>query len=212
MQAYWLNSKYLSGSAYGFNQPIFLSLILKKWCKPYSAPGWWRSWMGSRAMHSTRSQSGRRCRDTFASLKKICHKNRLSFWQYVQDRVFGWHRIAPLAQWIFETTPTVATVPLHGPGSCLPGCQLALLWTNQRPRKARCSPPGLLPIKAVWVYPFDRHFRRVLCGWVCRSEANPEPCSRPGFLRSYLLSACSTSRARRMPENCQHADAGKKLR
>ena len=71
---------------------------------------------------------------------------------------------------------------------------------------------ALLPIKAVWVYPLDRHFRRVLCGWVCRSEANPEPCSRPGFLRSYLLSACSMSRARRMPENCQHADAGKKLR
>jgi len=64
---------------------------------------------------STRSQSGRRCRDTFASLKKTCRKNRLSFWQYLQDRVCGWHRIAPLAQWIFEATPTGAIVPIHGP-------------------------------------------------------------------------------------------------
>jgi hypothetical protein len=64
---------------------------------------------------STRSESGRRCRDTFASLKKTCRKNGLSFWQYVQDRVFGWHRIAPLAQWIFEATPTGAKVPVHGP-------------------------------------------------------------------------------------------------
>jgi len=62
---------------------------------------------------STRSESGRRCRDTFASLKKTCRKNGLSFWQYVQDRVFGWHRIAPLAQWIFEATPTAANVLVH---------------------------------------------------------------------------------------------------
>ena len=59
---------------------------------------------------STRSPSGRRCRDTFASLKKTCRKNGLSFWQYLEDRVFGWHRIALLGQWIFEATPT-ATVP-----------------------------------------------------------------------------------------------------
>lgn len=51
---------------------------------------------------STRSQAGRRCRDTFASLKKTCRKNGLSFWQYLQDRIFGWHRSAPLADWIFK--------------------------------------------------------------------------------------------------------------
>ena len=64
---------------------------------------------------STRSPSGRRCRDTFASLKKTCRKNGLSFWQYLKDRVFGWHRIPPLAQWIFEATPTGANVPLRDP-------------------------------------------------------------------------------------------------
>ena len=64
---------------------------------------------------STRSPSGRRCRDTFASLKKTCRKNGLPFWQYLKDRVFGWHRIPPLAQWIFEAPPTAATVPLRDP-------------------------------------------------------------------------------------------------
>ena len=59
---------------------------------------------------STRSSSGRRCRDTFASLKKTCRKNGLSFWQYLEDRIFGWHRIAPLGQWIFEGRPT-ASIP-----------------------------------------------------------------------------------------------------
>jgi hypothetical protein len=38
---------------------------------------------------STRSQSGRRCRDTFASLKKTCRKLSISFWQYLHDRIEG---------------------------------------------------------------------------------------------------------------------------
>jgi hypothetical protein len=38
---------------------------------------------------STRSQKGQCCRDTFASLKKTCRKNGLSFWQYLQDDIFG---------------------------------------------------------------------------------------------------------------------------
>ena len=32
---------------------------------------------------STRSESGRRCRDTFASLKKTCRKLGISFWEYL---------------------------------------------------------------------------------------------------------------------------------
>jgi hypothetical protein len=36
---------------------------------------------------STRSESGRRCRDTFTSLKKTCRKLGLSFWQYLKDRI-----------------------------------------------------------------------------------------------------------------------------
>ena len=37
----------------------------------------------------TRSDSGRRCRDTFASLKKTCRKMGLRFWDYLCDRVRG---------------------------------------------------------------------------------------------------------------------------
>lgn len=36
---------------------------------------------------STRSSEGRRCRDTFASLKKTCQKQGISFWDYLLDRV-----------------------------------------------------------------------------------------------------------------------------
>ncbi len=36
---------------------------------------------------STRSESGRRCRDTFTSLKKTCRKLDISFWNYLKDRI-----------------------------------------------------------------------------------------------------------------------------
>jgi len=35
----------------------------------------------------TRSEAGRRCRDTFTSLKKTCRKLGVRFWDYLQDRV-----------------------------------------------------------------------------------------------------------------------------
>jgi hypothetical protein len=38
---------------------------------------------------STRSDPGRRCRDTFTSLKKTCRKLGVRFWEYLQDRVSG---------------------------------------------------------------------------------------------------------------------------
>ena len=59
---------------------------------------------------STRSDDGRRCRDTFASLKKTCRKNEISFWEYLQDRLRGVGRIPPLARSIFEqASPSVQT-------------------------------------------------------------------------------------------------------
>jgi len=36
---------------------------------------------------STRSDEGRRCRDTFTSLKKTCLKLGVSFWEYLLDRI-----------------------------------------------------------------------------------------------------------------------------
>jgi len=38
---------------------------------------------------STRSETGRQCRDTFTSSKKTCRKLGISFWQYLQDRIEG---------------------------------------------------------------------------------------------------------------------------
>ena len=38
---------------------------------------------------STRSELGRRARDTFASLKKTCRRLGVNFWEYLQDRVRG---------------------------------------------------------------------------------------------------------------------------
>jgi len=45
----------------------------------------------------TRSDKGRRCRDTFASLKKTCRKQGLSFWRYLVDRISGENKIPLLS-------------------------------------------------------------------------------------------------------------------
>jgi hypothetical protein len=44
----------------------------------------------------TRSELGKRCRDSFASLKQTCRKLGLSFWDYLGDRIGGHHSILPL--------------------------------------------------------------------------------------------------------------------
>jgi Transposase IS66 family len=49
---------------------------------------------------STRSEDGRRCRDTFASLKKTCRKLGIRFWDYLQDRVRRLDKIPRLADLI----------------------------------------------------------------------------------------------------------------
>jgi hypothetical protein len=64
----------------------------------------------------TRSAAGRRCRDTFASLKKTCRKLGVRFWDYLHDRVRGLGRLPRLADLIRqqarETTATkVEAVP-----------------------------------------------------------------------------------------------------
>ena len=38
---------------------------------------------------STRSDTGKTCRDTFTSLKKTCRKLGVSFWAYLKDRLKG---------------------------------------------------------------------------------------------------------------------------
>jgi hypothetical protein len=49
---------------------------------------------------STRSEVGRRCRDTFASLKKTCRKQGVSFWAFLKARLFKDERIPPLTKLI----------------------------------------------------------------------------------------------------------------
>jgi hypothetical protein len=44
---------------------------------------------------STRSPTGRKCRDTFGSLKKTCRKQGVSFWDYLMDRLGGAKRSVP---------------------------------------------------------------------------------------------------------------------
>jgi Transposase IS66 family len=66
---------------------------------------------------STRSDEGRRCRDTFASLKKTCRKLGVSFWAFLLDRIRGLGKMPRLSDLIRQkaaesSTPTpVNAVP-----------------------------------------------------------------------------------------------------
>lgn len=51
---------------------------------------------------STRSELGRRCRDTFTSLKKTCRKLDVSFWDYLIDRLSKANKIPPLQELIAQ--------------------------------------------------------------------------------------------------------------
>jgi hypothetical protein len=51
---------------------------------------------------STRSKAGRRCRDTFTSLKKTCRKQGISFWDYLKDRLSNTALIPQLPDLISE--------------------------------------------------------------------------------------------------------------
>ena len=48
----------------------------------------------------TRSDLGRRCRDTFASLKKTCRKLGVPFWDYLRDRLTGADQVPRLTELI----------------------------------------------------------------------------------------------------------------
>jgi hypothetical protein len=50
----------------------------------------------------TRNDAGRRCRDTFASLKKTCRKLGIRFWDYLQDRLRGLGHIPRLPDLISQ--------------------------------------------------------------------------------------------------------------
>ncbi|NQY75398.1 MAG: transposase [Candidatus Margulisbacteria bacterium] len=57
----------------------------------------------------TRSDLGRQCRDTFASLKKTCRKLDISFWCYLIDRLSCANKIKPLHFYIQQrAAPSIA--------------------------------------------------------------------------------------------------------
>jgi len=73
-----------------------------------------REWAKKRKISAgTRSELGRRCRDTFISPKKTCQKLGVSFWRYLQDRIRGLHDILSLPnlirQAVQEARSPVAT-------------------------------------------------------------------------------------------------------
>jgi len=55
---------------------------------------------------STRSETGRRARDTFTSLKKTCQKHCISFWNYVVDRLADKRTVPRLADLIKRKAQT----------------------------------------------------------------------------------------------------------
>jgi transposase IS66 family protein len=60
----------------------------------------------------TRSEAGRRCRDTFASLKKTCRKLGVSFWAYLRDRLRGLGQVPRLAELIRQRAAAGTTARL----------------------------------------------------------------------------------------------------
>ena len=67
---------------------------------------------------STRSDAGRRCRDTFASLKKTCRKLGVSFGAYLQDRLRGLGTVPRLGDLIRERAAAEALAA--GPAVAVP--------------------------------------------------------------------------------------------
>jgi hypothetical protein len=59
----------------------------------------------------TRSDLGRQCRDTFASLKKTCRKLGISFWDYLSDRIDQRGAIPPLADIVRQRALNAAATP-----------------------------------------------------------------------------------------------------
>ena len=57
---------------------------------------------------STRSELGRRARDTFASLKKTCRRLGVNFWEYLQDRVRELGQIPQLSDQIRQRAEETA--------------------------------------------------------------------------------------------------------
>jgi hypothetical protein len=74
---------------------------------------------------STRSENGRRCRDTFTSLKKTCRKLGVSFWQYLKDRI---EKTNLIPDHFFSPSPSQRTQSFSYNGLCF----RAIFFNNRR--------------------------------------------------------------------------------
>ena len=63
----------------------------------------------------TRSDMGLRCRDTFMSLKKTCHKLGLNFGDYLRDRLGRANQIPPLVDLLRGQTKAILAESLISP-------------------------------------------------------------------------------------------------
>jgi hypothetical protein len=61
----------------------------------------------------TRSAAGRRCRDTFTSLKKTCRKLGVGFWSYLQDRLRGLGKLPRLSELIRKRAAEKSALPVE---------------------------------------------------------------------------------------------------
>jgi hypothetical protein len=87
----WLTNSKNDAKVFGRQQSIFRKLKdSREYVKRRKVSG------------STRSELGRRCRDTFTSLKKTCRKLGVSFWQYLLDRLSKSQQIPPLPELILH--------------------------------------------------------------------------------------------------------------
>ena len=59
----------------------------------------------------TRSEEGRKCRDTFLSLKKTCVKLNINFLEFLEDRVYRLFDIPRLSEIIFACSEKQASGP-----------------------------------------------------------------------------------------------------
>jgi hypothetical protein len=70
-----------------------------------------RDWATKRKISAgTRGELGKRCRDTFMSLKATCKKLGIRFWAYLQDRLFGAGKIPCLPELVREKAAASATI------------------------------------------------------------------------------------------------------
>jgi len=70
-----------------------------------------RDWATKRKISAgTRSEVGRRCRDTFMSLKSTCRKLGVRFWNYLNDRLKKENTIPQLSELLVQKSASSATI------------------------------------------------------------------------------------------------------